>query len=245
MSLKIAHITDIHIPPDDQPVRDIDVKRNFSRILRSVVEHAPDLIVFGGDLAAVEGEVACYEWIKAQLQSIQIPFSIIPGNHDRLDNLSKVFPLDHSEHPQGCFRYQLDALYLVGLDSSQGSVSEEQLFWLRQSTATIKDQILLFLHHPPLDCNCLFMDRNYPLKNRETVFETLLSLPDVNHVFCGHYHTEKTVIKDGKTIFITPSTMLQISQDTPSYQLDHTQPGWRLIEWLNNTLLTRVVYLEP
>ena len=85
--ISIAHLTDIHIGPSEVPVRAINVRRNFEKALQQITFEKPDLIVLGGDLAADCGEVEAYQWIKPRLDQADIPYLIIPGNHDRVDNL--------------------------------------------------------------------------------------------------------------------------------------------------------------
>jgi Icc protein len=110
---------------------------------------------------------------------------------------------------------------------------------LREAVETV----LLFVHHPPLLCGCQFMDSHYPLQNREEVWTQLQCLPAIEHIFCGHYHTDTTVVRDGKQIHVTPSTMMQIDRDTPTFAIAHTRPGWRIIEWSTRKVHTYVEYL--
>ncbi len=65
----------------------------------------------------------------------------------------------------------------------------------------------------------------------------------IKNIFCGHYHTDKTIIKEGKNIVITPSTMFQLSTDQIEYKVDSYRAGWRLIEWDGAQLKTSVFYL--
>jgi len=93
-------------------------------------------------------------------------------------------------------------------------------------------------------CNCEFMDRKHSLRNHEEVWQVLTELPAINHIFCGHYHTEKSVRRDGKFVHITPSTMLQIDKKTCKFNVENTLAGWRMIEWHNDDFSTYVEYLN-
>lgn len=242
--LTIAHVTDIHIPPDDSLVRDIDTKKNFEAVLHAISVDKPDLIVFGGDLAAVEGEVEAYQWIEQKLSACRIPYLFTVGNHDNLQNLKRVFEVT-SEHNEELFSATIiGEVHIIGLDSSKGNVSQIQLDWIANNTSFSTGQCLLFLHHPPVDCNCRFMDSRYPLANRDDVFKIIRKIPAISHIFCGHYHTEKAVFVEGKSIFITPSTMHQISQTERGYSESSRLAGWRKIECDSTGLKTSVHYLS-
>lgn len=241
MTIRIAHIADIHISPDGSFVRDIDVRKQFMEVLYSISNYRPDLLIFGGDLAAEDGEVEAYQWIKKQLEEFAGPSLIIPGNHDRIPQLVSVFG-SQAIKPSGLsFEFSSGNYLLVGLDSSKGIVDSDQLNHLQAAAKKWQGPVLLFIHHPPIDCHCVFMDSRYPLANREQVFEVLNQIPNIKHIFCGHYHTEKTIIANNKIVYITPSTMLQINQLNPHFEVESTIPCWRLIEIENEIMFTSVV----
>ncbi len=239
--IKIAHITDIHIGADNTLIRDIDVKGNFKKIVAKVPEDNPDLIVLGGDLAAVYGETEAYEWAKSELDALGIPYLVMAGNHDIVENLNRVFKLEDKMNPGGLYyRYDLKNHPLFFLDTSSADISSKQLDWLLSETRTLEKDALLFTHHPPLISRCNFMDTNHALKNSDEVLVVLNKIQNINFIFCGHYHTEKTLVKDNKTIFITPSTMMQLSQTNFEYEVQSFNPGWRIIEWDGIQLETHV-----
>ena len=86
------------------------------------------------------------------------------------------------------------------------------------------------------------MDTKYPLKNIEEVRETFRSIPNLNNVFVGHYHTEKLIVQDGINIHLTPSTFMQIDTRTPNFRMEHSSPGWRIIDSYNGRLDTEEHY---
>lgn len=244
--IRIAHLTDIHIGFSEAPVRQINVRGNFEKTLQQIILEKPDLLVLGGDLAADCGEIAAYQWIKPRLDRTGIPYLIIPGNHDRIDNLVHIFDLQsESQAAELYYTRRINGLRFIFLDSSAGFLSGAQLKWLEQQAGGSIDSALLFIHHPPLFCNCTFMDSRYPLQNREESFALIQRLPAIQHIFCGHYHTEKTIIDSGKNIYLTPSTMMQLHQDNPEYEVAGNSPGWRLICWNGSRLETAVRYVFP
>ncbi len=243
--LRIAHLTDIHIGPGDAPISRIAVRHNFRRVLATLAALPPDLLVISGDLAAHAGELDAYQWIAAQLQDLNWPYVVMMGNHDRLATLRQAFPLNATEirEERYYFRRDLQGHRLLFLDSGPYQVNPAQLDWLHAECASYPDEILLFIHHPPLPCGCTFMDSRHGLQNSAEVWQILRNLPNIRHIFCGHYHTERTLVRDGKVLYLTPSTMMQIDTHSPGFAIEHLQPGWRIIEWDGTTLCSHVHYL--
>lgn len=240
--MNIAHITDLHITEDGALIRDVGVREHFRNILADVRKNETGLMVLGGDLAAERGEIASYHWIKKELDKTGIPYLITAGNHDIFENLQSVFNISSAFSDMLCYRYENNGRVLFALDSSSRVIADEQLDWIKREAKDLSKPALLFMHHPPVFCNCAFMDRKYPLDNRTAVFDVLTRLPSLPFIFCGHYHTEKTVITRGKTIFLTPSTMLQIDQNSAEYEVHSRIPGYRMIQWDGSTLKTTVHY---
>ena len=242
--MKIAHCTDLHINPEEGLVRNIDVRSNAEITLKTIKQHNPDLLILGGDLAATCGEIEAYHWIKKKLEGLSFRSIITAGNHDSYINLRQVFDLSSESEDELYFHISEAECSIICMDSSKTLISQQQLKWFREITASLESDTLLFLHHPPVDCECLFMDRKYPLQNRDELFDIIKNCDQISNIFCGHYHTEKTVVKSGKNVFITPSTMMQMSPFNNEYELLGSSPGWRLIDWQPGNLKTSVHYIK-
>ena len=134
------------------------------------------------------------------------------------------------------------------MDSSSHSIDPVQLEQLKKDCKNTSDDIMLFIHHPPLLCGCYFMDHNYPLLNHEVVYPLIQSLQNIKFIICGHYHTEKTVFRDGQLILLTPSTMLQFNQTDPNFKIDFEKEnqaiGWRMIVWREGTIESCINYVK-
>ncbi len=244
--LCIAQITDIHISPHQQIHPEIKVcsRMQFSRVL-TVLKNTPlDAIVISGDLALSAGELESYQWIKQQLAEIEIPIIFMAGNHDCLANMLQVFPIekDINEHSL-YFKRVLNNHKLLFLDSSSYRVSRKQLEWVSEQAKQSAEEILLFIHHPPQLCGCAFMDERHSLQNIEETWAVLRELPNIRHIFCGHYHAECELTFDDKNIHVTPSTFFQIDKIQTDFKVAHTRPAWRMIEWDDTGLRTHVEYL--
>lgn len=242
--IRIAQLTDLHIGETDEDVYGSPVRKQFLSVLNKLKKQNLDALILSGDLAANAGEHDSYVWIKEQLKELTCPIYICLGNHDRLNTLQQVFDLNEKYCYKDGFYFKTrikDHLCLF-LDTSSYALPQMQLEWLKQQHFENKEEILLFMHHPPVYCGCAFMDEKYPLKNISETWSVIKELERIKLIFCGHYHTEKTIVKDRKSIFLTPSTMAQFDNQNPEITILHRNPGWRIIEWDGETLRTSVEY---
>ncbi len=243
--LIIAQVTDPHIGRSDLPYRGIHARQQFYDVLQTLAEMPLDLLVLSGDLAAVAGEPEAYAWLREVLASFPYPYVVMAGNHDHVPRLAHAFELSRSEISNGMlyFRRCIKDRQLLFLDSSSYRVAQSQLNWLKEQCLEQSDPALLFIHHPPLKCDCHFMDERHSLQNSDEVWSVLAQLSSLEHIFCGHYHTEKTISKDDKYVHVTPSTVFQIDTQLPYFVIEHIRPGWRIIEWKGLQVHTYVNYL--
>ena len=93
--MKIVQVTDLHIDRENESPYEIDVRRNFKRVLNAIRRLKPGHIVVSGDLCYNVGETEIYDWIKGQLDRIKIPYDIIAGNHDDSKMMAEAFNLKH------------------------------------------------------------------------------------------------------------------------------------------------------
>lgn len=245
--LIIAQVSDTHINRLAEPIRvtGVNPRDQFLAVLRILAARPLDLLVLSGDLALSAGEMEAYIWLKQALSTFPYPYVIMPGNHDDAATMVSVFALPDGDYQEGMLYFQrtVKGRRLIFLDTSSYQLPRVQLDWLRQQLAHEREPALLFIHHPPLLCGCCFMDTCYPLRNIDEVWPVLRELNPIRHIFCGHYHATRTVMRDGKYVHVTPSTMMQIDADTPHFAIAHTQPGWRIIEWHDSEVHTYVEFV--
>ena len=241
--LKIGQISDLHIGEDDSLVQGIDVRKNFLEAYTSQSMADLDLLVLSGDLANENAEPGAYSYIANLLKDSKVPVCIIPGNHDDIEVMEKFFDLTGKVHNGKCYyRYDLEGRSIFFLDSANGTVSSEQLSWLEEETAKVNDEVILFVHHPPCLCGHKFMDKKYSMKNIDEVQATLSKIKNIKHIFVGHYHSEMEVEMGEQTVYVTPSTQMQIDINQSVFCLSSAAPGWRVIEWGENFLETKVYF---
>ncbi len=242
--IRIAQVSDVHISPDGAPVRGVDVRKQLLCVLNKLRTETLDLLVLSGDLAAHDGEAGAYQWIQENVQDFPVPVLYMVGNHDRLEVMQQHLNLPVPSAVPGvyCFAYSLEQHPLLFLDTGDNNLSEAQMHWLRETCVQYQENCLLFMHHPPLHCGCDYMDNHYYLHNREAVWAVLQDIPNIQHIFCGHYHTDRNLSRDGKQVYLTPSTMMQLGTSGEKFSLEHISPGWRMIAWDGVQLTTHTHY---
>ena len=238
--LKIGQISDIHVGEDESLVQGIDVRRNFVQAIESPSMKDLDLLVLSGDLANEDAEPGAYQYFADWLKGYSVPVCIIPGNHDNIDVMARYFDLP-VKNGKCYYRFDLAGRSIFFLDSACGEVSRDQLDWLKEETKKVKDEVLLFMHHPPCFCNHKFMDLHYHLRNMVEVQEVLLGIENLHHVFCGHYHHEAQTKFGHISVHVAPATQMQISPDRPYFSLKSDKPGWQVIYW-NDAVKSEVHY---
>ena len=244
--MKIIQITDIHIANEGDDTFGVDVRENFVDVLIKAKTSAPDLVVLSGDICYDKGDLEIYKWVKAQLDSIGIPYAVIGGNHDDSMMIAKVFLIEQLRTCSELY-FKLtpvdDPIFF--LETSKGIVSNGQLEWLERELSQIKQDTVIFMHHPPVKAGVPHMDINYPLQNMAAVQEVFFNFPHHISVFCGHYHVERVLCKRNLTVHITPSTYFQMDWHAERFSVDHFRPGYREIGIRSDGAVdSTVVYLE-
>ena len=169
---------------------------------------------------------------------------IIPGNHDNSVLISKVFGLKLKN--DRLYYYKVHGRYLVFfLDSSNSMVGKKQIEFIKKISALNPDkEIIIFMHHPPVNTGCVYMDKNYPLLNMHEFQKGIQDIKRLTHIFCGHQHCDRTIEHINVDIHITPSTFFQIDCSLESFRVESYNIGYRVIEFGSKNLNTRLSYLE-
>ena len=246
--MRLIQLTDIHIAKENEHPYDVDVRENFLKLLDAIADETFDALVLTGDLCLDNPSESVYKWIRSQLEK-NLPASVlhaIPGNHDDPHMLANHFNLNHFMK-EGELYYQasVSGEMVILLDTAKGYSSEEQKNWLDQTISSSKnDMHLVFMHHPPCDCQLPHMDRNYSLKDKDEYMKIFQSYPGKQfRVFSGHYHTDRTVYDKNVAVHLTPSSYVQIDDRYDKFMPEHYRPGYRIIDLTEGILLTRIKYI--
>lgn len=242
--MNIIQLTDLHIAEAGVHPHQIDVRGNFIRALDAIAEHDHDLLVISGDICYDVGQAPTYMWVKAELEARNIPYAIIPGNHDDTAMMIDCFGLQHTASETQLFYTIIGEAdeCLIFLDSSSQSISDLQLDYLRQQLLAHQQPVCLFIHHPPLPMGVPFMDSKHALRQPQQLLDILTAHPYPITVFSGHYHVEKSVRWRNVDAHITPSCFYQIDWKLADFAVDHTRIAYRHIVFEEEKLTHAVVY---
>jgi len=193
----IAQITDMHVMAAGQKAFGrVDVNANLAAILRRLAAHdpRPDLVLVTGDMT-FDGDEAEYAALAEIMAGCDIPFHVMPGNHDNRARIRAAFP-GHDYLPGGAFlHYAIDAhpLRIVALDtldagSVDGRLCEARLDWLAARLAEAPDRpTLIAMHHPPIDIGIGWL-ASTRFEGRDAARDIIAQHDQVVGVICGHVH---------------------------------------------------------
>lgn len=243
--MRIFQITDPHIVSiGRETINNIDVWGKFKVVLAKAKENKPDLLVISGDLCYAHGEQKIYRRIKQELETTGLNYLVIAGNHDDATMMANVFGLPLNNETGECYyAKEYDEGRMLFLDSVKKTFSEQQWAWFTTQISK-GDPMLIFTHHPPCIAGSPFMDKNHCFLEAEKFRAISLKSKKPLNVFCGHYHQERTINMPNMTVFVTPSTMVQINIFQEEYTLAQEQAGYRVINWDGIAVQTSVLYVE-
>lgn len=205
----IAQITDSHIMPRGQEWRkdaETNVHRRLERVVAAInkLSPRPDVVVMTGDNIDGDDFLGAYAALKEILTPLQVPFQIIPGNHDDRESLRKTFNFESS------FVFDHQSARLIGLDSlipgkDHGELSKEQILFLKSKLIERRDvPALLFVHHFPVKVGIDVFD-DMTLRNSVELENLMRFYPHVIGLVCGHLHNQFSGMFAGKPLFVSPS----------------------------------------
>ena len=210
----IAQISDLHITPPGVLAYDrVDTEAALLRTIDTLNLLSPrvDLVVISGDIAN-SARPEEYEHARTLLGALQIPFAVIPGNHDRRTPMRKVFPdpaYGASDSALNTTR-SIDELDILLIDSTvpgspHGELDAATLAWLDGTlTARATRPALLFLHHPPFRTGIAYTDV-MRLRNADSLAVVLKRHPRVLLVAAGHVHRAAQTVFAGISASICPA----------------------------------------
>jgi 3',5'-cyclic AMP phosphodiesterase CpdA len=220
----LVQLTDTHVRPHGVAAyRTLESNMLTERALRAVrgLRVPPDAIVISGDLTD-NGLVSEYAELSDMLaRIIKVPIYVIPGNHDRRDNLrSGLSQLPGvNAHPE-FVHYTVEDLpvRLVMLDTvvpgaGHGHLCAARLAWLEETlSAEPEKPTIVVMHHPPFLCGIRHMDR-INLRNADEFTAVIARHRQVQRILCGHNHRPVTAQVAHAIASIAPSVAAQVEFD--------------------------------
>lgn len=188
--MRILQLTDLHLSSQNNSQYDEHFITAINFIKHRKIELKIDFIVVTGDISH-EGQVGSYRLFFDGMESLDLPYSIMPGNHDNYEILqacssarNKLRDIESFSNSAWCL-YSLDT---VVRGEDYGSISDSEILRLTASLAAVQDQkIALFMHHHPLSVGTPLVD-SCKLLNPKALLKLCQDYP-VHFVGTGHAHT--------------------------------------------------------
>lgn len=240
----IAHFSDTHIRPKAQHAYGfVDTAQLLTQAVGKIKAQLtrPDVLLITGDLTDC-GLVEEYQHLRELLDGLPMPVYLIPGNHDRRENLLKVFPeYAGLVESAASMSYAIDGfdVRLIALDTvipgqPHGELGAGQLAWLEaRLNEAPQHPTVLFMHHPPFSTGISSMDQ-IGCRDGEQLGRLALSHPQIERVLCGHVHRPIQNVWHGTLACVAPSTAHQMELDLGervSERFCMEPPGFMLHFW--------------
>lgn len=242
----IVQISDTHLFGDkNATINSHNSYSNLENIFNNInsLTEKPELIIVTGDLSQ-DCTFESYSYLHSFLQKSKIKFYLLPGNHDDVNVINKVFNfnwsrenVDYSLDFKGWFFYLIDtSIY----PEAHGELTPRQLVKFEDAINKNKNKpTLIFMHHHPLKVDS-WLD-GMILLDSENFNSIVKKNPHVKGVFFGHIHQvfENTI---NNTFYgSVPSTSYQILPQTKRFAPDVLPPGYRIIELIGDKLTSKIV----
>ncbi len=259
----IAQLTDLHCSPHGQPaMRVCETNMLTERALRAVRAFSPgiDAVMITGDLTD-NGRDTEYAALAAMLErNVAMPVYVIPGNHDRRENLKRVLGHLPGVNDDPAFvQYTVESLpvRLVMLDtvvpgSGHGALCAARMAWLEARLAEAPERpTMIGMHHPPFLCGIGHMDR-IALRDIEGFTALIARHPQVRRIVCGHHHRPISVPVAHAIASIAPSVAHQVEldlSDNPVGMWNLEPAAFQLHAWLEQpggvgSIVSHTAYVE-
>ncbi len=215
--VKFAFLTDVHVAPGAQS------HENFKKVIQEINSSDLDFVVITGDISN-SGSNDELMTVKQELNELNIPYHIIPGNHET--NWSESAGQKFVEiWGNDRFIIEWKNYLLIGFSTGpymkmgDGHIKQEDLQWLKTELASrdlSQTTLLSFAHYPLAD-------------GLDNWFEAtdILNAYDCKAAFCGHGHQLKLHNFDGIPGIMGRSLVLRNSE----------VPGYNIVEIKNDSLL--------
>ena len=255
----IAQLTDLHIRPRGQAANRVaETNALTERAFRAVAAFTPraDAILLTGDLTECGLEPE-YTYLAGLIRRyLTAPAFVIPGNHDRRENLRKILEFlpgvsadpFYVQYAVEDFPVRLVMLDTVVPGAAHGALRPDQLQWLDRTLAQVPHKpTMIAMHHPPFACGIAHMDR-IRLQNAAAFAEVVARHTQVERIVCGHHHRAITTKVAQAIASISPSVAHQVEMsllpdDPGAFVLE--PPAFQLHRWTpEDGIVSHTVYVE-
>lgn len=231
----ILHITDTHLFADeDGALLGIKSNASFLSVINEIKRgnRKYDLIVATGDFVQ-DGSKKSYARFAEQIKQFNTPCVWLAGNHDNFSYMQEVFSNYQLAENKVV---SLGDNWLIVLLNSQvvgqacGLLPQSELQFLEKTLLAHTDKnVMVFLHHHPINSGCHWLDEHI-LKNSNELEKIVKKFPSIKGLGWGHIHQQQDHVWHNCHAFSTPSTCFQFKPNCYEFKLSNDEaPGWREI----------------
>jgi Icc protein len=227
----LVHVSDVHATGGAPLYGVVDGIDRLTMVGQSITSMGvkPDAVLITGDLVQ-NGSPQGYDDLEFALvrleDACQAPVLLVPGNHDRLRDFVQLTQSRGVTRRVALLPHTRVAL----LDSSSGSLGEEQLEWLAGVLASpYRSGTVIALHHPPVSSPLPAL-AGMGLQDAAGL-EAVIASSDVRLIVAGHYHHALSARLGETPVWVGPALAYQQDAtagasvvrglDLPSYSLVH------------------------
>ncbi len=229
----IAHLSDLHLTADTQPLYgQVDTRGALLQALHRLMglRRSPDLLLITGDLAD-GGSESAYRFLADALAPLPFPWFLVPGNHDDRAVLERLFPAQASLWQGPVARIVLSQGSLILLDTHRPG---KEWGWVDETTLDAleglpREPALLAMHHPPFAVGIPGMDAIACRGNLEGLGAWVQA--HVEGLLCGHVHRHVATTFYGVPAQVAPSPAHQIALDEAELAYTLEPGGLLLHDW--------------
>jgi 3',5'-cyclic AMP phosphodiesterase CpdA len=232
---RVVQISDLHIGLRTHPESEAHTRQAIALINQL----KPDLVLVTGDMS--ENYPEAREGARRLLQGLQVPYKVVPGNHDvHDDDMSAhraAYGKDFYSFEAGGIRFIALNSQLMGnfdkFDSPQpvrnagkaAQESEEMFEWLASLLESDKPTIVF--QHIPITYDGAPDNKPYwgvadPYRKEEIKQLKRLRVKDM---FAGHWHNLQTKTVEGITVHIAPAVSYGIKTDQIGIVMHTIEPS--------------------
>ncbi|CTQ69675.1 phosphodiesterase [Roseibium alexandrii] len=253
---KIIQISDTHIVPEGTlAYGQVDTAKALAETVATINRLLPqigpvDLVIVTGDLTE-RGSEEEYGRFKALMADLDLPYRVLPGNHDRREPMRRSFADAHWMPRTGPLDWQIDLedFAVIGLDSltanaAHGTLEPATLSFLTDALAHLSGKpVLAGFHHPPFAVGIEAMDAQN-LRNASSLGTALSRHTGQVLMVCGHLHRSIAGLFSGRLCQVCPGTSHAVTLDQRSNagnSLTKEPGGLLLHEWRDGGFLSHLV----
>lgn len=250
----IAQISDTHIPIKGAKTYNIaPMAENLAHCIVHINNSSPqpDLVLLTGDITN-KGLNEEFEHAAGLLAQLEMPFYVIPGNHDTREAVWNYFSGEACPVKTDDFiHYVIESyeLRLIALDStipycSNGEICTLRATWLDHHLAENSGKpTIIFMHHPPIKCGVIETDIDC-FVGEDRLGAVIEKYSNIEAIICGHIHTPIHARWRGTVVSTAPSMgmrlLLDLNLECDKFILE--EPAYQLHYWTEDkNLITHTI----